>query len=112
MRESMQACLRGTSNIVQLVTWNDYGEGTMIEPTHEFGYTFLEVIQSERKQEIGSGFPFVKEDLGLPARLLALRRKPNPSTGACDRIATLIEAGDCAAARAELDRMEANRNPE
>ncbi|MBN1598868.1 MAG: hypothetical protein JW894_11295 [Bacteroidales bacterium] len=37
-----------TGNIdhVQLVTWNDYGEGTMIEPTEEFGFDFVEEIQS------------------------------------------------------------------
>ena len=32
-------------DFVQLITWNDYGEGTMIEPTVEFGFTFLEEIQ-------------------------------------------------------------------
>lgn len=30
---------------LQLITWNDFGEGTMIEPTEEFQYTFLEHIQ-------------------------------------------------------------------
>ena len=32
--------------MVQLITWNDYGEGTMIEPTMEFGYTMLEHVQN------------------------------------------------------------------
>ncbi len=27
------------------MTWNDYGEGTMIEPTKEFGYGFLNTLQ-------------------------------------------------------------------
>ena len=31
---------------LQLVTWNDFGEGTMIEPTEEFGYSFLEAVQT------------------------------------------------------------------
>jgi hypothetical protein len=47
------ATLRTTLNLsktkqrdfIQLITWNDFGEGTMIEPTQEFGYTFLTVIQ-------------------------------------------------------------------
>lgn len=30
---------------LQLVTWNDFGEGTMIEPTVEFQYQFVEQIQ-------------------------------------------------------------------
>jgi len=31
---------------LQLITWNDFGEGTMIEPTVEYQYTFLEKIQA------------------------------------------------------------------
>lgn len=31
---------------LQLITWNDFGEGTMIEPTVEFGYTYLEKIKA------------------------------------------------------------------
>ncbi|ODM94040.1 hypothetical protein Ocin01_12638 [Orchesella cincta] len=30
---------------IQLATWNDYGEGTMIEPTREFGNGFLDILQ-------------------------------------------------------------------
>ena len=30
---------------LQLATWNDFGEGTMIEPTHEFGFSPLESVQ-------------------------------------------------------------------
>jgi hypothetical protein len=30
---------------LQLVTWNDFGEGTMIEPTREFGFDYLEKIR-------------------------------------------------------------------
>ncbi|MFD2603545.1 glycoside hydrolase family 71/99-like protein [Flavobacterium suzhouense] len=31
---------------LQLITWNDFGEGTMIEPTVEFGYTYVEKIKA------------------------------------------------------------------
>lgn len=31
---------------LQVATWNDYGEGTMIEPTVELGYSILTTIQS------------------------------------------------------------------
>lgn len=33
-------------NIIQLNTWNDFGEGTMIEPTVEFGYKWLQELQT------------------------------------------------------------------
>ena len=35
------------SEHVQVATWNDYGEGTIIEPTKEFGYGFLEILQKK-----------------------------------------------------------------
>jgi|GEM_PF-74350 len=31
---------------VQLVTWNDFGEGTMLEPTVQFGYSLLETVHA------------------------------------------------------------------
>lgn len=30
---------------LQVTTWNDYGEGTTIEPTREYGYLYLEKLQ-------------------------------------------------------------------
>jgi hypothetical protein len=32
-------------NYLQIATWNDFGEGTMIEPTEEFQFDFLKRIQ-------------------------------------------------------------------
>ncbi len=34
-------------NYIQLATWNDYGEGTMIEPTTQFQYGFLTTLQQK-----------------------------------------------------------------
>jgi len=31
---------------LQLITWNDFGEGTMIEPTQEFGYQYVEKLKN------------------------------------------------------------------
>jgi hypothetical protein len=31
---------------LQISTWNDYGEGTVIEPTKEFGYRYLTALQT------------------------------------------------------------------
>jgi hypothetical protein len=31
---------------LQLITWNDFGEGTMFEPTVEFGYSYIEKIKA------------------------------------------------------------------
>lgn len=56
-----------------MITWNDYGEGTIIEPTEEFGYQYLEIVQDTRRSMQADGFLFRPEDLQLPLRLFALR---------------------------------------
>lgn len=44
---------------IQLVTWNDFGEGTMMEPTQEFGFSYLEKIQAF------TGVSYTKKELEL-----------------------------------------------
>ncbi len=50
--QTLQLALNSGTAAVQLATWNDYGEGTMIEPTREFGYGFLTTLQ----QALGVGY--------------------------------------------------------
>lgn len=107
LRETLQVALAGPWPMIQLVTWNDYGEGTMIEPTHEFGYSFLEIIQAARRAEQGEAFRFTAEDLRLPARLLALRQGGALPAAPLEAIADLLRQGRCADARAALDRLAA-----
>ncbi len=44
--ETLDKASKANINYLQLVTWNDFGEGTMIEPTEEFGYDLLEKVQN------------------------------------------------------------------
>ena len=92
--------------MIQLVTWNDYGEGTMIEPTHEFGYKFLEVIQQARRKELGDSFKFTPADLRLPARLYKLRKNGSAPKEDLDRISELLNKGHCDEARRALDKLD------
>jgi hypothetical protein len=36
---------KGNFDILQLATWNDFGEGTIFEPTHETGFAYLQQLQ-------------------------------------------------------------------
>jgi hypothetical protein len=58
------------NNYIQLVTWNDYGEGTMIEPTVQFGYNFLTTLQ----QSLGVQSTLSQSDLEAVAQLYQLRQ--------------------------------------
>ena len=73
LSSTLQAAVAHSANVIQLVTWNDYGEGTIIEPTREFGYQYLDTVQSLRRS-LDPSFPFSAPDLGWPLRILRLRQ--------------------------------------
>jgi hypothetical protein len=54
---------------IQLVTWNDFSEGTIIEPTVEFGFQSLDTIQKF------TGVPFTENNLKEVYKLFTLRKK-------------------------------------
>ena len=56
------------ADFLQIITWNDFGEGTMIEPTDEFGFSFLEQLQ------LYTGAETTLEDLTIPLRLYQYRK--------------------------------------
>ena len=66
--ETLQRAEQANIPYVQLVTWNDFGEGTMIEPTIEFGYSLLEQVQQF------AGVSYSKTDLQLVYNLYSLRK--------------------------------------
>lgn len=45
-RDLLRMAENNKVDALQLITWNDFGEGTMIEPTYEFGYSYLEHLQT------------------------------------------------------------------
>jgi len=109
LRETLEMALAQNADIVQLVTWNDYGEGTNIEPTEEYGYQYLEIIQQAR-QGIDDNFAPTADDLQLPMRLLQARRAhigDDEINAELDRAFEAIIAGDFAAAQAILDAYPA-----
>ncbi len=83
--------------LVQVATWNDWGEGTQIEPSMEFGYRDLETTQRARRK-IDPQFAFAPADLRLPMRLYELRKAgADPKT--LDGAAAALRAGKTLAAR-------------
>jgi hypothetical protein len=73
--ETLDRALRSKARVTQLVTWNDWGEGTMIEPSVEYGYRDLETTQRLRRKYLEPSFPFTAQDLRLPVELYSLRKR-------------------------------------
>ena len=57
------------ADFMQVITWNDFGEGTMIEPTLEFGFDNLTTLQQY------TGVSFTEEDMQAVVRLYNARKK-------------------------------------
>jgi hypothetical protein len=74
-RHTLDRALGSGSPVVQVATWNDFGEGTCIEPTREDGYRYLEAVQDARRRLNAEPFPYRPDDLRLPFRIYGLRKR-------------------------------------
>jgi len=80
--ETLDLATKSDSPLIQIATWNDYGEGTIIEPTNQFGFKYLETLQKYRTQQSSSTFQYTANHLNLPITLYKLRKlsKNHPET--------------------------------
>ena len=109
-RSTLQQALSQNPDVIQLVTWNDYGEGTTIEPTAEYGYQYLEIVQAIR-ESLDPFFIFLKEDLTLPLRMYDARLRSGglaSINSVLDRVFTLVVSEQRDAAVALLDSLLSN----
>lgn len=90
-RVLLDAALRSKPDVIQVATWNDYGEGTIVEPNEVRGYQQLEDLQAAARQ-IDPEFPFTAADLRIPLEVWKLRVAKNPP--GLDAIAQAAFAGD------------------
>ena len=102
--ETLERALESNAPVIQLVTWNDWGEGTQIEPSVEAGYRDLETTQRERRR-LDPAFPYTAQDLRLPIALYALQKKAGTDPvrrAKLDKISRLLFAGRMGQARTSL----------
>lgn len=111
-RQTLSRALGNNSALAMVVTWNDFAEGTMVEPTVEYGFRDLGIIQDERRLHLESKFPYQTNDLTVPLRLYNLRRQCADDAALAsglDRVFTQIVAGELESARTELNQFEAGK---
>jgi hypothetical protein len=112
LRMTLSRAMTNQSAMVQLVTWNDFGEGTVIEPTSEFGYRDLGIVQDCRRQYLDPGFACRTNDLVLATRLYRLRRASASDArqkNDIDAVFTDIVKGNLAEAGRRLTVLESKK---
>jgi hypothetical protein len=109
LRTTLGRALTNGSFMAQIVTWNDFGEGTMVEPTVEYGYRDLGIIQEYRRKYVEPSFVCKTNDFELAARLLNFRRASDTNStnhAKLDAIFKAMAEGDLSAARQQLKQFE------
>ena len=94
---------KGIIDFLQLATWNDFGEGTMFEPTVETGFDYLKQVQQF------TGVPYGEDELQLVYRLYVARKEHagNAATQALlDQASGHLNALEIDQARAVLDGVD------
>jgi Glycosyl hydrolase family 99/Glycosyltransferase WbsX len=72
LKRTLMQALNSRADLVQIATWNDWGEGTEIEPSREVGSRDLQTVQSLSTAASKAGWK--PEDLQIPLRLYNLKR--------------------------------------
>ena len=107
LRDTLRRCKDPKAPIIQIATWNDWGEGTQVEPSIEHGFRDLEYIQSFVQKELSVRSGFSASDLRLPTEILKLKRSGRPvSPEALRKSAVSIIHGDTTVARAMLEQYQ------
>jgi hypothetical protein len=127
LRETLSRAITNASAVVQVATWNDFGEGTIVEPTLTgvsgcalldtnapttlYGYADLGIIQDVRRQYLDAGFPCHTNDLALAWRLFNLRQFYGNSnriiSAELDRVFSNVVSGNLNLAAFQLNGVEA-----
>lgn len=111
---TLARALGSRSPVVQIATWNDWGEGTQVEPSVEFGYRDLEKTQTLLQKQGAGQLPYTASDLRVPAQILHLRRmhSGNPALRPMlDRAARLLDEGKPDAARKAFAETKERETP-
>jgi len=74
MQYTLNLAMSNGSPLIQVVTWNDFGEGTIVEPTVDYGYRDLGTIQNYRRQYLDPAFSYDTNDLTLAYQVYTMRR--------------------------------------
>ena len=103
-RTTLEEAIKPGVDAIQVATWNDWQEGTQIEPSIEFGYRDLIETQKARKR-LDSSFRYDPNDLSLPLQIY-LARRSGKDRGVLKKANDALFAGNLASSRKFLTMIQ------
>jgi hypothetical protein len=106
---TLSRAMTNNSALAQIVTWNDFGEGTIVEPTRDFGYRDLGIVQNLRRRHLDPGFSYGTNELAMAYRFYNLRKQYANNaaiSSELNRIFTNIISGNVSVANLRLTGIE------
>jgi hypothetical protein len=97
-------CVRHKVDLVQLVTWNDWNEGSTFEPSDTYGYHYVELTKKYAALYKGVPDTIPDQALRIPLRLFKARHAAEKLTdaaaktavtGQLDQVRDALLAGQC-----------------
>jgi hypothetical protein len=107
-RHTLERAIASKTPFVQIITWNDFGEGTCVEPAREYGYRYLEAVQQARRQFPNDPFTYQPADLRLPLRIYQFRKRvarSSPDGKVLDQVVDRLFAADISGASRQLEAL-------
>lgn len=86
--------IENNAEAVQVVTWNDWNEGTQIEPCDQFGYRYLEINKQFAAQYKGVADAVPNEALRVPLKIYKARKARYTNAPLLDNVRDVLMKGD------------------
>jgi hypothetical protein len=85
-----QMSLAHNVDIIQIITWNDWNEGTQIEPCEQFGYKYLEMTKKYAAEYKGAKINVPDDILRIPLKLYKARKDGKSDKAVLDELSKAL----------------------
>jgi len=100
-----QISMDNNVDIIQIITWNDWNEGTQIEPCEQFGYKYLEMTKKYAAKYKGTGDNVPNEILTIPLTLYKARKNSKSDKTVLDELRNALLKQDFVNAKALAGKL-------
>ncbi|MEE2938041.1 MAG: glycoside hydrolase family 99-like domain-containing protein, partial [Planctomycetota bacterium] len=106
LEATLKKAIQSQASIIQIATWNDWGEGTQIEPSREHQYRDLRLIQKWCRKDTPKDEATRKTEFRIPGQILKLRQGKTQTPPELDQAVLELAAGNLEQARVLLQKIK------